>query len=94
MKRAGQLLMGVALLWGLFLAAGGEPEQKATAPVAALLGLGFALWTTAGVRAGSIRGSNRPISRDQQPIAFRVAAALYYTVAGVMLVGALVLFNR
>lgn len=94
MKRASYLLMGAALLWMALLAGGGDPEPRATAPIAAVLGLGFVLWTTAGVIEGSIRGSNRRIQRSDQPTTFWVAVSIYYLLAGLMLVGAIVLASR
>lgn len=93
MKLVSYLLMGGALLWAGLLAVGDDPAPEATAPVAALLGIGFAVWTTAGVGEGSVRGSKRRIERSDQPTTFWVAVTIYYALAGLMLAGAIALWS-
>lgn len=76
--------MAGGVLWGWLLAAGSASADAGTgAPAALLLGVGFGLLTTAGVRAGSIRG-NRRIRRSEQPGTFWTVVAIYYAIAGAM----------
>lgn len=48
---------------------------------------------TTGVSEGSVRGSKRRIERGDQPTTFWVAVTIYYTLAGLMLVGAIALWS-
>lgn len=89
MKILGYALMLAGFIWGLNISGQEGPDPRAGAPVAALLGVGFALLTAAGVRSGSVRGARRRINRDEQPVPFRVAVIIRYGVAVALVLGAI-----
>lgn len=92
MKALAYFFVAAGFGWAAFLAWGETAERAGAAPAAALIGTGFALLTAHSVRAGSVRGAQSRIVRDEQATAFWLAIFVRAVVSVSLIAGAVLLW--